>query len=131
MTTPPPPSGHIVEQRGSYLILQYHPEETMAGFDQGAKDLDTLADQTHIRKLLLAVDLPYDAIGNDFRIEGLNLAQGFRKFDQVAVTSRDPKQLDYLARTADALKALGVINDPDNFRFFDTFEAATAWIKDA
>jgi hypothetical protein len=131
MTTPPPSLGHIVEQRGSYLVLHYVTVENLAEFDQAAHDLFDLADHTRIRKLLLAVDLPYDAVGHDFRIEGLNLAQGFRKFDKVAITSSDPKQLDYLSRTAVALKAMGVVNEPDNFRFFDTLEAATTWIKDA
>jgi hypothetical protein len=126
-----PTTGYIVKRHGDYVELNYSAIDNLDNFDRGAKDLLDLAKAGHLTKLLLVVGVPYDAVGSNVRIEGLNLAQGFKYFNKVAVCAPDPKQLDYLKRATEALKAMNLINDPDNFKHFAGLAAATAWITTA
>ena len=128
MTNLDSPRGYAVNQHDTYLELHYRTFQGIDDFDQGAKDLLELASKTHITRLLLVIDLPYDAIGNEVRIEGLNLAQGFKYFDKIAVCAADPKQLDYLKRAGQALRVMNLLQDPDNFEHFASTAQGTAWL---
>lgn len=124
-------TGYSVKNHEAYLELHYAHIDDMGSFTQAAKDLMNLAQTTGVKKLLLYMEAPYDTVGDNIRIEGLNLADGFRRFDKVAIAAPDPAQFNYLEHVNETLKSMGIITDPANFRLFDTLGDATAWIKTA